>query len=134
MVKVTEAEDLCTSWLIETNRTTESGSSLVPLMPAAQINPHFPPAPTRNPENLGNISTVLANHETVAIDDSMFYFTFGVQPQNLHPNSVHQDRERILQGSLKEDHEARLRQSRVVAALEILVAFNEQLVAQQIAP
>ena len=128
MVKVTEAEDLRTSWLVETFRTTESCSSFVPPTPAAQAEPHVPLVPTHNPESLGRISEVLANHETIVVDDRMFYFAFGIDPQNLHPNPVLQERGRILEGPLKEDHMTRLRWSRTLAGLEVVMVFKQQRV------
>jgi hypothetical protein len=126
MVKVEEAEDLRISYLIETARATQAGSRVTALTPMAQAAHHVPPAPTyiHNPQEPRKMPEVLANHETITVDDSMFYFAFGVEPHNLHRHSMHHERVLILQGRLKQRLEVQLRLRRGMAALEIFTAFH----------
>ena len=128
MLKAVEAKDLDIAGVVETHRRTEAASKFLAPIPAVQTAAHNPPAPRYNPAKQMMIGEVISNRETIEINGEMFYFSFGVQLENICPNPIDQEKERMLKGLAGHQRADLLRLERMKTGFKVLLtAMKEEL-------
>jgi len=135
MIKVTEAEELRFSQAIETLRNLMVGSRFSATTPAVQTIPHTPPASTYNPtkQPRKTVGQMISDHGVILLDEGMFYFSFGIEVDNIHPDPFLQEVGRVVNGGVEESKARLVRWVRAMTGLTLcLVLIDKKLASRKL--